>query len=299
MIYDEGCKKLTTEFDMKLSGTIVYITKLQAKCIKMGWHKGTQTIINSTNPGGSIIDVFYQYDQIDAAMLQAQCEVFCKSTGALLQARARQNNMMMGECIMKALMPAAKIRLLPFQGDYKIDNIIYALLLHKKIMVLATINSVATTKTLPYNLRELPTYPSTIKRDIELCHSYFDTNYLQIIAHGAMVDDPVDILFTVNMVIPCHNFRSYIKSKQDAYTDGMLALTHKELIMLVINKFNLLKQAGTWGAKSLLKRKPCCCRYVSKLWSSHVLRANATVCRMCCVCCMCCPKLVVERNWWC
>jgi hypothetical protein len=36
MIHDEGCKKLTTEFDMKLSGTIVYITKLQAKCIKMG-----------------------------------------------------------------------------------------------------------------------------------------------------------------------------------------------------------------------------------------------------------------------
>jgi hypothetical protein len=36
MIYDEGCKKLTTEFDMKSSGTIVYTTKLQAKCIKMG-----------------------------------------------------------------------------------------------------------------------------------------------------------------------------------------------------------------------------------------------------------------------
>jgi hypothetical protein len=35
-IYNEGCKKLTTEFDMKSSGTVVYITKLQAKCIKMG-----------------------------------------------------------------------------------------------------------------------------------------------------------------------------------------------------------------------------------------------------------------------
>jgi hypothetical protein len=43
------------------------------------------------------------------------------------------------------------------------------------------------------------------------------------------------------MVVPCHNFRSYIKHNQDAYTDGTLTLTHKELIMLATNKFNLLK----------------------------------------------------------
>jgi hypothetical protein len=50
------------------------------------------------------------------------------------------------------------------------------------------------------------------------------------------------------MVVPCNNFRSYIKRKQDAYTDWTLTLMHKELIMLATNKFNLLKQEGTWGA---------------------------------------------------
>jgi hypothetical protein len=117
-------------------------------------------------------------------------------------------------------------------------------------MALATINSVATTKTLCSNLRELPTYCSTIKGDIELLHSYFGSNYTQIIARGATVDDPADILFSTYMVVPCNNFRSYIKHKQDAYTDGTLTLTHKELIMLATNKFNLLKQESTWGAKS-------------------------------------------------
>jgi hypothetical protein len=34
-IYKVGCKKLTTEFDMKSSGTVVYTTELQAKCVKM------------------------------------------------------------------------------------------------------------------------------------------------------------------------------------------------------------------------------------------------------------------------
>ncbi len=81
-------------------------------------------------------------------------------------------------------MLAARIRLLPFQGDYKINNVVYTLLLHKKIMALATIDSVATTKILHSNLRELPTYCSTIKGDIELLYSYFKTNYMLIIAAG-------------------------------------------------------------------------------------------------------------------
>jgi hypothetical protein len=245
MIYVEGCKKLTTEFEMKLSGTVIYTTKQQAKCIKMGWHIGTQQIINFTYAAGSTIIVVYQYGQINVAMLQAQCKVFCKSTGALFHARARQNNTMMSKCIMKMLTPAARVRHLPFRGDYEIDDIVYTPLLHQKIMVLASINLVATTKTLCSNLRELLTYCSTVKGDIELLHSYFDTNHMQIIAHGVTIDDLHVILFSVYMVVPCHNFRSYIKCKQDAYMDGTLTLTHKELIMLATNKFNLLKQEGT------------------------------------------------------
>jgi hypothetical protein len=74
---------------MKSSGTIVYTTKLQAKCIKMGWHMGTQQIINFTNVAGSTINIVHQYGQIDTATLQTQCEVFCKSAGTLFQAKAR------------------------------------------------------------------------------------------------------------------------------------------------------------------------------------------------------------------
>jgi hypothetical protein len=73
-------------FDMKSSGTVVYTTEQQAKCVKMGWHMGTQQIINFTNAAGSTINIVHQFCQIDAAMLQAQYEVFCKSTGALFQA---------------------------------------------------------------------------------------------------------------------------------------------------------------------------------------------------------------------
>jgi hypothetical protein len=153
---------------MKLSGTVVYTTELQSKCVKMGWHMGTQQNINFTNAAGSTINIVHQYGQIDTATLQAQCKFFCKSTEALFQARARQNNTMMSKCIMTMLTQTARVRLLPFQGDFEIDDVIYAPLLHKKIMALDKIDSVATTKTLRSNLRELPTYCSTIKGDIFL-----------------------------------------------------------------------------------------------------------------------------------
>jgi hypothetical protein len=99
---------------MKLSGTVIYTTELQAKCVKMGWHMGTQQIINFTNPTGSTINIVHQYGQIDMVMLQTRCEVICKNTGTLFQARARQNNTMMSKCIMKSLTPAARVRLLSF-----------------------------------------------------------------------------------------------------------------------------------------------------------------------------------------
>ncbi len=90
---------------------VLYTTQLQAKCFKMGWCMGTQKIINSNNAAGSTIIIVHQYGQINVVTLQAQCEVFCKSTGALFQARARQKNTMMSKCIMKMLMPAARVRL--------------------------------------------------------------------------------------------------------------------------------------------------------------------------------------------
>jgi hypothetical protein len=122
-------------------------------------------------------------------------------------------------------------------------------------MALATIDSVATTKTLCSNLREILMYCATIKGDINLLHSYFDNNYSQIIAQGATVNNPVDILFTVYSVVPCAHFCLYIKGKHDDYTDGMATYTHEQLILLASNKYNLLVQEGIFGAKSLKEEK--------------------------------------------
>jgi hypothetical protein len=47
----------------------------------------------------------------------------------------------------------------------------------------------------------------------------------------------------------------YIKGKCDDYTNGMATYTHEQLILLVLNKYNLLMQEGIFGAKSLKEEK--------------------------------------------
>jgi len=95
MVYDEGRKALTTPFDMKSNGTVVYITELQAKCIKMGWSTGAQQITHFANAAGVTINIIDQYGQINSATLSTACQAFCSVGGAQFQQRARQNNTMM------------------------------------------------------------------------------------------------------------------------------------------------------------------------------------------------------------
>ena len=255
MIYEDGVESLTTPFDMKSNGTVIYITELQAKCNRMGWHSGAQQITKFPNDAGTMVNVISEYGQITTTKLQLECESFCLPGGARTNERASQNNQMMSECIMKTLTASARNRLLPFRKELEINNVVYGPLLHKKVMALTTIDSVATTKALRANLREITTYCATVKGNIDLLHAYFDHNYSQIIARGAGVDDATDILFSAYAVVPCALFRLYIKNKADQYTDGTATFTHEELILLATNKFNLLVQTGEWGAKSLEEEK--------------------------------------------
>jgi hypothetical protein len=182
MIYEDGCESLTTPFKMKSSGTVIYITKLQARSNRMGWHVGTQQITKFANDSGTIIIIISEYGQISMAKLQTECKDFLKAGGARCNQQASQNNQMMAKCIMKMLSVSARARLLPFCNKIEHNSMVYAPLLHKKVMAFANIDSVATTKTLHSNLREILTYCTTIKGNINLLHSYFNNNYSQIIA---------------------------------------------------------------------------------------------------------------------
>jgi hypothetical protein len=158
---------------------------------------------------------------------------------------------MMSICLAKLLTADAQARLPTYWNEYTFDGVKYAPLMYKIIMRLATIDSVATTQTLRNNLQSLGVYARTVSGNIDKMHNKFDKNYSQLIARGATVDDPISILFEAYLVVPCHNFKTYICRQHEDYLDGKLTtITHEALMISAKRKFDWLKTKGLWGGKS-------------------------------------------------
>jgi hypothetical protein len=97
----------------------------------------------------------------------------------------------------------------------------------------------------------LGVYAATVSGGIDKVHNKFDKNYSLLIARGATNDDHIGILFEAYLVVPCHNFKMYIRRQHEDYLNGKLtAITHKALMTSAKRKFNWLKTKGLWGAKS-------------------------------------------------
>jgi hypothetical protein len=255
-IFERGCqalddKALTDGFSMSMSQSVVFVEALQRKCTLMGWNQGTKQITSFINRDGKIIDIVKQYGQIDEATLKAQCETFCKPGAANAQSRAKQNNTMMCICLGKSLTAAAQAKLLAHRSEFTFDDVEYAPLMYKIIMRLTTMDSVATTQSLRENLQNLATFAVTVQGDIDKIHEEFDKNYSQIIARGATVDDPIQLLFDAYLAVPCYNFKKYIEIQQDNYLDGNLpGLSHDALRKMAKSKFDWLVNKKKWGARS-------------------------------------------------
>jgi hypothetical protein len=188
----------------------------------IGWNQGARQITMFTNNSGHQVNIIKSYGQIDKAILKSACERFCKPGGVNSQTHTKQNNTMMSICLAKLLMEEAQARLLTYWNEYTFDGVEYAPLMYKIIMCLATIDSVATTQTLRNNLQSLGVYAATVSGNIDKVHNNFDKNYSQLIARGATIDDPIGILFKAYLVVPCNNFKSYIRHQQVYYLNANL-----------------------------------------------------------------------------
>jgi len=184
------------------------------------------------------------------ATLKTARERFCKVGEAGTQSCAKQNNMMMANCLLNFLSLTAKVQLLTYRNKYTFNGMEYAPMMYKVIMSLATINFIATTQTLWDNLQNLSVFAATVSGNIDKMNTEFDTNYSQILARGATVHNPLGMLFNAYLVIPCYHFRTYMKQKHNGYLNRSLTMTHKALMASGKAYFDWLKNRGQWGAKS-------------------------------------------------
>jgi hypothetical protein len=182
--------------------TVAFVKAFENCCNIMSWNNGAQNVTKFLNQANVTIDIAKNYGQIAEEDLKVGCESFCKVGGACHQAQVTQNNHMMAQCLLKSLTPAAKTCLQVYQSQYTFDGVEYGPLIYKKIMQLATINSVATTETLHANLTNLLIYAGSVNGDINLINSYFNVNYTHILARRSTIDNPIAKLFDAYLVVP-------------------------------------------------------------------------------------------------
>jgi hypothetical protein len=217
----------------------------------MGWNAGSKQITTFTNRSGKTVNIIKEYGQINELTLKTACERFCKAGEVDAESWAKQNNTMLAFCLGKSLTADAQARLLSYRNKYTFDGMEYAPLMYKIIMRLATIDTVATTQTLHDNLNNLGVFAATVSGDINKINGKFNKNYTQLLACGANVNDPVELLFDAYYVIPYYNFKMYIRHHYNDYLDGKLInLTHEAQMTSTMRKYDWLRQKGQWGAKS-------------------------------------------------
>ncbi len=77
-----------------------------------------------------------------------------------------------------------------------------------------------------------------------------------MIARGATVDNLIGILFEAYLVIPCHNFKTYIHHQHKDYLDGkLMAITHEALMTSTKRKYDWLKMKGPGESSPHMTRR--------------------------------------------
>ena len=258
----DGCAALDTKFDMTAASTVDFVHEIERRARISGWDVGTYDITNfniAPNTTGTtpiMKNLFLEYGQIPVSVLTTVCEDW--QTGDKKESRATQNNEQMGLCIIKSLTDEAKCRLTAHYHEFTFNKVIYAPLLFKVVMRLATVDSRATTAVLRENLHNLNHQMVLLNNDIPEFNRYFTNNYEQLIGRGESIDDPIHLLFKGYKAVSDIEFQRYVRAKEDDYMDHMPyldGLTHVQLIQMMTDRYNKKKVEGTWMVQSAEEKK--------------------------------------------
>jgi hypothetical protein len=263
IVYVKGCKPLF-EGDKRYNGTTeglaTYLTALDKHALDMGWSCSSNpqqiVLFDLLLPDGTTtikINIITEYARITMYQLTFQCARFM--TGVDKEMRANQNNHMMQKCMWDSLTTEFQLKLATYKKVYTMDGLICAPLLHKVIMRVAIMDSVATNKLLREQMNNLLAYAVEVKGDVDAMTAKFKDLWNRLLASGTPPEAPEDTLFKALMAGPCEKFNKYIEDKEDLHNDGTLKVTPDELIILAMQKYHLMTTKGEFNISMPVKEK--------------------------------------------
>ncbi len=129
---------------------------------------------------------------------------------------------MLQECNWGLLTLRAQHCLAQYKDEYTVNCSCCGPLLLNLIKRTVTGNPRATIRAIRSQLNHIDDYAAEVEGNVEMITEFFTEHLGQLKTYGAIIDNPMEILFKGLPAVPCGEFHHYISDKKNMYYDESL-----------------------------------------------------------------------------
>ena len=234
-LFNKVTAPLDYTFDVEQGSVQTFIEALKDRSIMTGWNANNSNIIDID--GTNLVD---EYGVLTLQQIQTNAAQYIDD-----HTRKAQNSYQMYVCIMSSLTDDGRAKLLTRAELYTRNQVSSGPLLFKVLMMMASVDTVATISHIRLSLSNLDTYMTTIKDD----NQYVRQKRQNLTARGQRSDDLLVNIFKGYLSCSDKNFVEYICRKKDLYEEGGI-VTVDSLMHDAPNKYKSIKLEGKWNSLS-------------------------------------------------
>jgi hypothetical protein len=244
-IYKAAIQQVSEQlFDCEPEGLFQFLKEVQDRAEEMGWNKSILQIGDPDDEDSPKEDFLSNYGNLTLEQVVASEMVHINS-----EERAAQDTYMLYKCLMASLSAEAKKKVLIWSDQYMIGHSPKGsgVALLKVIIRESHIDTNATTNQIRTKLSNLDIYMSTINSDIGKFNTYVKLLVQSLTARNQTTSDLLINLFKGYGAVSDEVFRAWLTRKQDDHEEGT-PITPDELMLAAKNKFDSMREKGTWNA---------------------------------------------------
>ena len=238
-LFNKVTAPLDYTFDVEQGSVQTFIEALKDRAIMAGWNVDNANILNI---GG--INLLDAYGVLTLQDIQADAVTYIDD-----ETRKAQNSYQMYVCIMSSLTDEGRAKLLTRAELYTRNQVSSGPLLFKVLMMMTSVDTVATISHIRLSLSNLDSYMTSINDDIEKFNQYVRQQRQNLLVRGQRSDDLLINIFKGYLNCSDKNFVEYIYRKKDLYEEGGI-VTVDSLMHDALNKYENIKLEGKWNALS-------------------------------------------------
>jgi hypothetical protein len=238
-IYAAAITPLPQKYDLTTGKLKSFIALLADKANGQGW---TQRILTIPTAGGQA-NLLTKYGIVSELEVMAHVVTYANT-----QTRQAQDSFQMYHCIHASLEPEALDRVLLQQDRYLVNGEPHGPLLFKVIVSLAHIDTNATTRMIQERLSSTDKIMEEVAYNVQQFNEKVQDLLNSLYARSQTMSESTLIahLFKGYKMVPDQEFVLYVQQKQNDYDEGG-AIQTNQLMELVLNKYKILVEAGTWN----------------------------------------------------